>query len=594
MIAEQGKYIDAKTIEELEKEKEKYRQLEYQVEGLIGVYLADLYNDPEIDIKQFDKQLQALLSDFETDSTSIGLTERQKAMDNLDERYRNQHPYSNKKQLPLSDILLSNLDSTINKTQIKEIPKRAKKVLRNYQKGFTIGVNGYVNDDVLISEVLDTEKRAKIAVDKAFKDMQDKFIKDDNVSYFVDKAGRRMRYEDWYERQFRTTFVQQMDQDLFNQMTEFEIDLVRTSYHSDSSPLCFPYQASIYSLSGKSTKYPAYEPILWANGGGYRHPNCRHFNTAYFEGDSIPTDELYPNMNDAKETQEEYEARLMRKRQERARKKGGAKTNRAKAIEKPTPQKKKKAKEKKKVIDYKKKDIDISKDFTEESKKHIENAKKISENINIDDIDDIEAFNRAINNLDSRAYDIKYNRDDKGAHYNDWKHKVALRGTSDTNTYLHEMGHAFDHARDSMLKRRLKGPQKVDSILKSKGTYKQNLEKYKDIRKKYNAHANFKDRTFQSIDDIFDAFYMGKPFNAGDVLAGHGTKYYGQGLGKLDKEIKDIFKSDTAFKEMIANYTSLQMGKSRLTNSQIDDIIKDITSEDVLKDLQKAYKEITK
>jgi len=51
---------------------------------------------------------------------------------------------------------------------------------------------------------------------------------------------------------------------------QFENDLVQISDHGTKCPICLPYEGNVYSLSGKSTKYPymdQYTPF---------HPSCMH------------------------------------------------------------------------------------------------------------------------------------------------------------------------------------------------------------------------------------------------------------------------------------------------------------------------------
>lgn len=54
-------------------------------------------------------------------------------------------------------------------------------------------------------------------------------------------------------------------------------DLVQISDHGTKTPICLPYEGNVYSLSGKSTKYPymdQYTPF---------HPNCQHNTSATSE-----------------------------------------------------------------------------------------------------------------------------------------------------------------------------------------------------------------------------------------------------------------------------------------------------------------------
>lgn len=66
-------------------------------------------------------------------------------------------------------------------------------------------------------------------------------------------------------------------------------DLVYLPAHPYACPLCMEWQGRIYSVSGKSTKYP---PKDLAIDGGVGHPNCKHQWTIYW-GEDQKQDDIY-------------------------------------------------------------------------------------------------------------------------------------------------------------------------------------------------------------------------------------------------------------------------------------------------------------
>ena len=52
----------------------------------------------------------------------------------------------------------------------------------------------------------------------------------------------------------------------------FDKDIMKLEYHPFSCPRCLPMQEKLYSMSGKSKKYPSVE-VAYKNGVG--HPNCK-------------------------------------------------------------------------------------------------------------------------------------------------------------------------------------------------------------------------------------------------------------------------------------------------------------------------------
>lgn len=61
-------------------------------------------------------------------------------------------------------------------------------------------------------------------------------------------------------------------------------DLVYLPAHPFACPLCMEWQGRIYSVSGKSTKYP---PKDLAIDGGVGHPNCKHQWLLYWGEDQV-------------------------------------------------------------------------------------------------------------------------------------------------------------------------------------------------------------------------------------------------------------------------------------------------------------------
>ena len=76
-------------------------------------------------------------------------------------------------------------------------------------------------------------------------------------------------------------------------------DLVYLPAHPFACPLCMEWQGRIYSVSGKSTKYPAKDLAI---DGGVGHPNCKHQWVIYW-GIEQKQDDTY----NSEEWQQKYE-----------------------------------------------------------------------------------------------------------------------------------------------------------------------------------------------------------------------------------------------------------------------------------------------
>lgn len=76
-------------------------------------------------------------------------------------------------------------------------------------------------------------------------------------------------------------------------------DLVYLPAHPFACPMCMEYQGKVYSISGKSKKYPAQEEAIK---GGVGHPNCKHQWLIYWGPEQLQKDKY-----NSAEWQEKYE-----------------------------------------------------------------------------------------------------------------------------------------------------------------------------------------------------------------------------------------------------------------------------------------------
>ena len=75
----------------------------------------------------------------------------------------------------------------------------------------------------------------------------------------------------------RTTASTAHTAGVLNAMEQSGVDLVRVSTHNTDTPICKKYEGNIYSVSGRSKKYPkldAKAPF---------HPGCKHVMSPYVD-----------------------------------------------------------------------------------------------------------------------------------------------------------------------------------------------------------------------------------------------------------------------------------------------------------------------
>jgi len=113
-------------------------------------------------------------------------------------------------------------------------------------------------------------------------DMMKRFA-EKGVDSIVYKNGARVGIDSYSEMVGRTMSSRVAQQGTFNRFVEKGYDLVRVTSHFGTCELCAPYQGKVFSLSGKSKKYPSLNSAI---AGGLYHPNCLHDTSAYFPGQS--------------------------------------------------------------------------------------------------------------------------------------------------------------------------------------------------------------------------------------------------------------------------------------------------------------------
>ncbi|MGE8057369.1 phage minor capsid protein [Bacillus mycoides] len=101
---------------------------------------------------------------------------------------------------------------------------------------------------------------------------------------FVDKSGRKWSAEAYVNTVCRSTSNNVANEMQDERMKDYGVDLVETSSHMGARPKCAPYQGRIFSMSGKSKKYPAWSTTSYGDPAGILGVNCRHIKYPYIEG----------------------------------------------------------------------------------------------------------------------------------------------------------------------------------------------------------------------------------------------------------------------------------------------------------------------
>lgn len=194
-----------------------------------------------------------------------------------------------------------------------EINKNLDELATNIQNEYIKIVDTYEKEYLNVIEnekdqVATQVKLQKLASELAKKEMTSQFLRSDLV-YFVRKNGAKERIDYWYRRNVRHHYIEQHDKQIKDLTEQFDYDLVRVSYHDDSSSLCAPFQNKILSMTGQMSGYMTLDQ---AKTKGFRHVNCRHTLEVYIVGLSMSPEELEQEFGkplSKKELEENYQQR---------------------------------------------------------------------------------------------------------------------------------------------------------------------------------------------------------------------------------------------------------------------------------------------
>ena len=105
-------------------------------------------------------------------------------------------------------------------------------------------------------------------------------------------SGRSIQMASFVRMVIRTSTANTARELAFARAQEYGVDLIQVSAHAGARPLCEPFQGRIFSLSGKTEKYPPFSSTSYGEVAGLFGINCGHFFDPFIEGvDRQPTAE---------------------------------------------------------------------------------------------------------------------------------------------------------------------------------------------------------------------------------------------------------------------------------------------------------------
>ncbi|PEP88572.1 phage minor capsid protein [Bacillus pseudomycoides] len=138
------------------------------------------------------------------------------------------------------------------------------------------------------------------------------------IPAFVDKLGRKWSTEAYVSTVCRSTSNNVANEMQDERMKEYGVDLVETSSHMGARPKCAPYQGRIFSMSGKSKKYPAWSTTSYGDPAGLLGVNCRHLKFPYIPGVSTQRYKPYDYTENDKAYKESQQQRSLERQIKKA------------------------------------------------------------------------------------------------------------------------------------------------------------------------------------------------------------------------------------------------------------------------------------
>lgn len=132
-----------------------------------------------------------------------------------------------------------------------------------------------------------TSTQMKFATGQTIRQLQNELI--DNLvntglGGITDRRGRVIPFTTYAELLARSIVAETQNTSVINVAKEHKKDLVKMTQHNTACTVCQEYEGKIYSISGKSEKYPALKSIPgFSKGYNNIHPRCRHRISVFIE-----------------------------------------------------------------------------------------------------------------------------------------------------------------------------------------------------------------------------------------------------------------------------------------------------------------------
>lgn len=284
------------TDTQIQKQSNKIAVLHKDIEDAVGRAISSKILLGKGTRLQLEREIKQIIRDHDLHLDEFGTKELEMLQDDRLKEFES-HNIKRKKNVDRSENTLpyEKLEKELQK-KISTLPKKSLKLYNGMFKEFKKEEAKSLNI-LKVDKTLSKKELQELAKEIGYESVKDLFVnKGDDILYYVSKSGKRERAEYWYNRNMRMAMSDVSTNELFSDMEDFEHYHLRTSAHNDASKLCVDYQGKPYSMK-KNDKFPYYPDICMFTstiGGTYKHWNCRHNESIYFEGESV--DNIYDDV----------------------------------------------------------------------------------------------------------------------------------------------------------------------------------------------------------------------------------------------------------------------------------------------------------
>lgn len=185
-------------------------------------------------------------------------------------------------------------DIPVIQTSFSKIHKPAIETIVNNLSNDLVEANNFVGRKIndKFKEIGLETTAEKFAVGQSVKVQKDRIIEElikSGIIGFTDKAGRNWQIDSYANMVANTTYAEAVNRATVNQLTAWDIDLVKVSENQSACPVCAVYEGRVFSISGNDKRFPALS-VAYSGDHLNLHPFCKHTLIPY-----IP--ELTDNLN---------------------------------------------------------------------------------------------------------------------------------------------------------------------------------------------------------------------------------------------------------------------------------------------------------